>query len=178
MVIREATLKDIPSIARVHLDSWRNTYRGIMPDEYLDCLTYEDREQVWTRILGNPESRTVAIVAEDEANRIVGFGAAGPSESNDPSFEGELFALHVVKEHHGKGIGHHLISAVADRLARMGITSMILWVITGNPAYSFYERLGAARLYGREFEFGGVMLSEMGYGWTDTSQLPRPHSPI
>jgi ribosomal protein S18 acetylase RimI-like enzyme len=177
MNIRLATPDDIPAIARVHLDSWRNTYRGIMPDDYLDNLTYEEREQVWAGVLGNPENRSFALVAEDEENRIVGFGAAGLSESNDPAYEGELFALHVVRDYHGRGVGHHLISAVADRLVQMGIHSMILWVINGNPAYGFYERLGAARLYEREFEFGGVMLTEMGYGWTDTSQLPQPILP-
>lgn len=32
MRIREALPKDATSIARVHVDAWRATYRGIVPD--------------------------------------------------------------------------------------------------------------------------------------------------
>jgi hypothetical protein len=38
MLLREATLKDVPVIARVHVDTWQTTYRGIVPDSYLAQL--------------------------------------------------------------------------------------------------------------------------------------------
>jgi hypothetical protein len=40
MIIREAELYDAAAIAIVHVDSWRSTYRGIIPEDYLfDRLT-------------------------------------------------------------------------------------------------------------------------------------------
>ena len=51
MIIREATHADIPAIARLHVDSWRTTYKGILPDEFLADLNYEMRERQWQRTL-------------------------------------------------------------------------------------------------------------------------------
>src|SRR5437879_13119833 len=55
--IREADCADAPAVSRVHVDSWRTTYRGIVPDDYLARLSYERRTNIWMRILSDPESR-------------------------------------------------------------------------------------------------------------------------
>jgi hypothetical protein len=44
MRIREATIADVAAIAKVHAESWRTTYKGLLPDDYLANLTYEQRE--------------------------------------------------------------------------------------------------------------------------------------
>ncbi len=36
MLIRPARPADIPTMARVYVETWRATYRGILPDAYLD----------------------------------------------------------------------------------------------------------------------------------------------
>jgi len=45
-MIRQTSLDDSAAIARVHVDSWRATYRGLLPDERLTKLTYEGRERL------------------------------------------------------------------------------------------------------------------------------------
>jgi hypothetical protein len=45
-LIREANIGDAPAIVRVHIDSWRPTYRGIVLDDYLEGLFHEERERV------------------------------------------------------------------------------------------------------------------------------------
>ena len=57
IVIRPANLGDIPEISKVHIDTWRTAYRGLVPDEYLAGLTYEQREQRWREI----ESRSPGL---------------------------------------------------------------------------------------------------------------------
>ncbi len=47
MRIREATPDDIPGIARVHVDTWRTAYLGIVPAEHLAGLSYERSEARW-----------------------------------------------------------------------------------------------------------------------------------
>ena len=42
--IRRAIKDDIPGIAKVHADSWKTTYKGIFPNEILENITYEQRE--------------------------------------------------------------------------------------------------------------------------------------
>jgi len=63
VMIRQASLDDVPAIARVHVDTWRTTYRGLLPDEHLTRLTYEGRERLWTEAIGTPHEGSFVLVA-------------------------------------------------------------------------------------------------------------------
>ena len=172
MVIREAIHTDAPGIARVHVDTWRTTYRGIMPDDYLDSLSYDTRADFWARLISNPFAPSFVHVAEDEMGRIVGFVSGGPQQSEVPGYDGELYAIYVLPEAQGKGIGRKLVQACAQTLKERGITSMLLWVLKDNvPSRAFYESLGGQTLNEQQFELGGATLTEVGYGWSDTESL-------
>jgi L-amino acid N-acyltransferase YncA len=172
VTIREATLDDAPGVAHVHVDTWRTTYRGMVADSYLDSLKYEDSAERWGRGLSNPERRGFAFVAENEAGEVVGFAAGGPQRSDVPGYDGELYAIYVLQDQQGKGIGRALAQAVARELLARGIRSMVVWVLTDNhPSRRFYESLGGVWLREQEFELDGLMLMETGYGWEDISGL-------
>lgn len=51
MRIRKAKISDEKGIGKVHVDSWLATYKGIMPDERLNQLSYERSEKKWKKIL-------------------------------------------------------------------------------------------------------------------------------
>lgn len=51
VIIREAELVDAPGIAKVHVDSWRTTYKNIMSDDFLSHLSYEQRTKLWEKTL-------------------------------------------------------------------------------------------------------------------------------
>ena len=70
MIIRTAQIADAEGIAGVHVDAWRETYRGIVPDEILNQLSYERRAQQWKRSIA--ERHQCLFVAED-AGRIAGI---------------------------------------------------------------------------------------------------------
>jgi len=172
--IREARPADAASIARVHVDIWRTTYRGIVPDEHLDALSYQQRETMWARILAAPGMRTQAVfVTEDEGGRIIGFANGGPERSHDPVYTGELYAIYLLDKCHGQGMGRRLTRSVADWLAGKGMTSMLVWVAARNPARYFYEALGGQHIRTKEEMIGGAIIEEIAYGWTDTSTLIR-----
>jgi len=66
MLIREASLTDTAAIARVHVDSWRITYAGIVPADYLAKLSYAQREQFWCDLFSTPTpSGCVYVAAHD-----------------------------------------------------------------------------------------------------------------
>ena len=97
MILREPTHTDIPAIARVHVDTWWTTYQGIVPDEYLAKLSYEDRENRWQQILNqDPENGNFTYVAEQASKEIVGFASGGPERENDPIYKGELTAIYIL----------------------------------------------------------------------------------
>lgn len=95
MIIREAIITDAFGIAKVHVDSWRTTYKNIVPDIYLNNLSYERREQLWNDNI----SKDKVFVAENEHGKIVGF-ATGGKERNEKftNFHGELTSIYILKE--------------------------------------------------------------------------------
>lgn len=62
MIIREATKQDIPAIAKVHVDTWKTTYRDIFPDEFLNNLSDQKREQDWHQVFERKENKLIEIV--------------------------------------------------------------------------------------------------------------------
>ena len=94
MTIRKATHDDVPAIARVHVDTWRTAYQGIVPDEHLANLSYGRRANGWYQILnGAPKEGNFTYVAETKPNEIVGFANGGWERTGDPLYKGELTAI-------------------------------------------------------------------------------------
>ncbi len=172
MIVREATQNDVPAIARVHVDTWRTTYRGILPDEYLANLSYERRANGWHQILNHASNDgNFTYIAEAEAGELIGFANGGMERTGDPVYKGELMAIYILQNHQGKGIGCHLTRTVAERLHLSGINSMLVWVLVDNPACQFYAALGGKLIYEKELEIAGKSLIEVAYGWVDTNPL-------
>jgi GNAT superfamily N-acetyltransferase len=169
-VVRAATFDDVPGIARVHVASWRTTYRGIVPDAVLENLTPEGREPIWRRIVGD-ESQTPFVALEGD--EIVGFASGGPERSNDPAFTAELYAIYLLETHQRRGLGRELVKAVVDAFKTRGHAAMLVWVLRDNPSRAFYESLGGTFLREQDIEIGGATLKEVAYGWTDIRALAR-----
>lgn len=164
MNIRKAVTGDARGIAEVHVDSWLSTYRSIVPDDYLDSLTYEGREQSWKRGL----LQDGIFVAEDTNGKIIGFATGGKERSGDyPDVEGELYAIYLLKDLQTKGTGRALTAAVATDLLEKGIRSMLVWVLADNPSRRFYERMGGKLLDEKTIEIAGEDLLEVAYMWED-----------
>jgi ribosomal protein S18 acetylase RimI-like enzyme len=169
MLIRDALLTDLPAIARVHVDSWRTTYRGIVSDDYLASLSYEQRERGFQD--GWDERHNIFLVAEDAGDGIVGFAVAGPERTNDVQFRGELYAVYLLQSHQRRNVGSLLVSTAVERLQAAGFHSMMTLVLADNPACKFYERLGGKRVRTLPVTIGGTSFVEVVYGWTDIGEL-------
>lgn len=169
--IRPARVEDAASIARVHVDSWRTSYKGIVPDTVLENLSYERREEMWRTGLSNSARTNYDFVAVDEQGRIVGFITGGTLRDGDPSYQSELHAIYLLKEVQGQGIGRRLMQTFVKHLLQSNITSMLLWVFEDNPARKFYEAMGGQLIQSQPMEIGGVTLQEVAYGWKDIRSI-------
>src|SRR5215212_9715499 len=146
--VREARQEDATAIARVHVDSWRITYRGIVPDSFLAEMSYEDFEECWRGWLQNVgEPRWAYRVAELPSGRIVGFASGGPRQGPPyTDYAGELYTLYLLREHQRAGSGQRLVGSVARGLAEGGPYSLLAWVLASNPSRRFYEAVGGELL--------------------------------
>ncbi|MEQ2528403.1 GNAT family N-acetyltransferase [Bacillaceae bacterium CLA-AA-H227] len=162
--IRKAILTDAKGIAKVHVDSWRTTYLNIVPDEFLNSLNYESFEQRWNNNIPNGG----VYVAETESGEIVGFSSGGKERSgNYEGFDGEIYAIYILKEYQGQGIGRKLVKPIAVEMKELGHNSMLVLVLKDNPSRHFYEALGAKYIDEVEVEIGGKHLPELVLGWDD-----------
>ncbi|WP_436865767.1 N-acetyltransferase family protein [Bacillus fungorum] len=169
MKIRKISKEDIKGVSRVYVDSWRNTYRSVVPDDYLDELSYEDTEKRWIDFLNN-ENEPFIYVAINDTGKIIGF-ASGKS-IDEKNFDGELYSLYLLQECRGLGVGRQLVSAIAKHFKEKGIYSMMVWVMKQNKsALGFYERMGGEEYIHRTSEFGGTVVEDVAYGWKDISEL-------
>lgn len=164
---RKAQTSDALDIARVHVKSWKTTYKNIVPEAYLEKMNYDDRKNMWKDIISN---QTV-FVAEVNG-KIVGFANGGEERTGEYSgYQGELYAIYILESFQQRGIGKQLLDLVAAHLSQMNITSMTVSVLEDNISCTFYERLGAWHIDTVEIEIAGKTLNELVYGWKDISQM-------
>lgn len=167
--IRKAEVDDAPAIAAVHVTAWRETYRGIVADDVLNNLSIQRRTEQWINSLSDESHAYHRAFVAEVNGQVVGFAGYGAPQLKDTGFDGELFALYLLKMAHGSGIGRLLVQSVVHELKESGCKSMMVWVLKDNPARGFYERLGGEYLYEKPIEIGGRKLREVAYGWRDLS---------
>jgi len=170
LTIRRAVHADARAIARVHVDSWQTTYRGIVPEDYLKTLTYEEREKKWDRVITDPSNHTFLAEA---ASGIIGFANGGRNRGDESDFAGELYAIYLLQTHQQQGLGRRLTLTIAKELHQEGMRSMIVWVLRNNPACEFYRKLGGKQVASKLIVLGSATLEEVAYGWLDTGELVR-----
>ena len=162
--VRKAILSDSEGIARVRVDTWRAAYKGIVLDEILESLSVERDTARWQENFASSRSPFV-FVAEVEG-QVVGFACGGPERSRDPEYAGELYAIYILPECQGQGIGRALLDASRSWLRAHGFTSMLIWVLKENlPACGFYAALGGLPVRQKPVEIGPQTLVEVGYGF-------------
>lgn len=140
--VRAATVEDANAIAEVHVETWRETYTGLMPDRFFDASVLDGRRRMWRSILSlDPVPGAIVVAQRDGA--VVGFAFAGSSQHPDaskgvePTRDLHLFSIYLLAAEHGTGAGSALLSAA------LGDQPAQLWVLSANDrAREFYERNG------------------------------------
>ena len=173
IVIRPARGGDAEAIARVRVDSWRETYRGMIPQAYLDAMKLEQSRALWEKVL-TAGSTAVSVFVAERGAEIVGFGSGNMLAEPKHGFDAELSAVYVRREFQRAGIGRRLVAetAVALSLRERGASGLIVWVIAANKgARAFFERIGAELVVEQAFQWDGMDLVEAGYGWRTLGAL-------
>lgn len=141
--IRRATVTDAQVIAAIHAASWKTTYRGLLPEAFLDTITADSREPMWNRILGNPDHPGTVWVAMRDGE-VVGFCAVMSSRTGSddrPTLEVQTIYLKPGTERHG--IGSAMFHEMLRHATETGYRRLELWVHRDNAnARAFYEAHG------------------------------------
>jgi ribosomal protein S18 acetylase RimI-like enzyme len=168
-MVRPAQPDDAAAIARVHVDSWRTTYRKLLPAEFLASLSEAGYTERWQRVIGEGSSGVYVV---EEAGVVVGFASSGRERAGETGFAGELYAIYVLDSAQRRGHGRELVRAAVGGLREMGLTDMIIWVLRDNaPARRFYERLGGTYVRTQPITIGPATLEEISYGWRNLDDV-------
>jgi GNAT superfamily N-acetyltransferase len=159
--VRKATPRDADGIGAVYTQSWRSSYRDILPRAYLAGLDPAQRAASYRENLSNGEG--LHLVAYDTTYfDIVGFCDAGRSRRG-VRWEREIYTLYLLDHAKRHGLGRQLFDSAR---AYFGGRSLIIWVLEANEdARWFYEALGG-RAGGRyQSRIGGATVTEQSYVW-------------
>jgi ribosomal protein S18 acetylase RimI-like enzyme len=152
LTIREATADDIPALARLHVQTFRETHGG--------GPTPEIREWQYRQKFAETNGSWFAFVATRPDGTLVGF-AVGQAAKDDPKYEGNLNKIYVLRAYHRLGLGRRLVGHVVRRFLSQGITSMTLFSQADNPSIAFFEAIGGERRLNDTGGFDGA------YGFKD-----------
>jgi GNAT superfamily N-acetyltransferase len=138
----------------------------MLPDSLLTRTTVARQTASWNRMLVD-RSGPVVHVAADAEGGIIGFASGGPRRGTILPAEAEIYALYVLPDHQGQGIGRRLVARMFDYFSSREWNSAGLWVVEANqPARRFYEALGG-RLGPRQVEqLGTGAVEEISYLWS------------
>jgi hypothetical protein len=102
--IRQARLDDAAEVARVYIESWHDTYPGILSPRRLCAMTPAGQAARWRASIAAQRRETV-LVAERPEIGIVGMTSFGAARDSSLGLDGEIYTLYVDPAHFGGGAG-------------------------------------------------------------------------
>src|SRR6266478_5048758 len=130
MIVRRAIPSDAAGIASVHVRSWQEGYKGIIPEDFLRAMSVEQRTATWRQTLLKQDSET--FVAEEQGNVL---GWASVARSRDPDADrttAELWAIYVDPNAWRQGVGLALWRQAEHDLGSLTFSQVTVWVLKEN----------------------------------------------
>ena len=164
MVIRPTQKADVEAMSRIYVQTWRDTYLGILPFDYLLEMSTLHQSRAFLHELDRND--LISFVAED-SGKILGFITGGLERHGDDIYRGEIFTLYVLKNFQRRGVGKKLLSALAKQFEAYGIYSMLVRVLKLNPYRRFYVKINGIYLKTEYQWLSRERLEVDLYGWLD-----------
>ena len=168
MLIRACRNTDAHSISHLYVQTWQDTYLGILPFGYLYSMSIAQLERGF---IDGLESRQIISYVAEEAGKLVGFISGGHERTGDEIYCGEIYELYVLKDHQRQGVGLELVSRLVAQFNYCGIYSMLVQVLDANPYRRFYEKINGVYLRNSRIPFAGEVLDVAVYAWIDTGLI-------
>lgn len=158
--IRNSVLSDAVDVAKIHVRAWQESYAGVIEDNYLANLSFQDRLVLREKILANNSQNELHLVVLFN-NEIIGFCDAGKDFSITDGV-GELYAIYLLDKYKGHKLGLQLFSHVKHHFQVLGLSQFVAWVLEDNlSACEFYAKLGGEIIGSKSVVIGSKSYSEI-----------------
>lgn len=164
-VLVAATPDDLPRIANLHIASWQDAYRGILPQSFLDETVPQVLSAHWQVL---PQGDWIVTVARD-GDTMQGFIAVDLLHEGEGAYVDNLHSHPAMR---GQGTGRRLLADTARQLILRGETRMWLTVLADNaPSRGFYRAMGGVEGPVSEEDMFGLTVRSLPVSWTDLPSL-------
>ena len=141
-IIEKLSIDNVEYYARVSALAWKQSYKGIVNDDFLELINTE--EEIHKAISNlkevlNDSSRRFLLKYNDE---YVGILRVRKTKYDKYSECGELGALYLLDAVKGKGFGKILFNKAISELKEMNYDKMIIGCLSENPSNEFYKHMG------------------------------------
>jgi GNAT superfamily N-acetyltransferase len=170
-VLRQAVPSDAETIAALHTESWRSSYRGILNDDYLAGSVANERRAYWQKSLNAPHPERRYILLAERDKNVIAFVSVFLDK--EPEHGALLNNLHVLPTLKGQGLGRLLMREAAQWTLLKNVNHMHLWTFEVNhEARRFYDALGGEAVEKKlESVAGNVEKDILRYYWQDLKPL-------
>lgn len=159
--IRNLTVDDVAGAAQIKVDGWKEAYKGIIDDEFLNSLDVKPQIQQFAECVGS--DNFIVAVLDGE---VVGFCRFVYDNSLSPNIDYidcELTAIYVRPDMKGQGIGSKMFKEVVKRFKGKNKTTMILWCLADNvSSVGFYKHMGGEIKEEKTVQLGDKNYKEVG----------------
>ncbi|MDE2134720.1 MAG: GNAT family N-acetyltransferase [Alphaproteobacteria bacterium] len=170
--IRMARQEDAAEVARVYIESWHDTYPGVLPTALLRAMTPKGQTARWQASI-RAQGREAVLVAESSRYGIVGMTSLGPARDDGLGFDGEIYTLYIDPAFYGRGAGRALLKGAFTTLRKNGMSSCLIWAHARNNARFFYEAMGGRLIAERTAKLMGETVPETAFGWKTLALTER-----
>lgn len=163
-MIREGKLSDADQISKIKVESWKETYKNLMPDNVLEDITFEKEKEKFINKFGKRR-----IVVYEENDEILGYSFFGKRQNliqeNMADYTSEIYALYIKNDYRRKGVGTKIIQHICNTLKEENNDKVLLWCLKGNQgAIDFYKKNGFEYLKDKAQELNGINVEELSFG--------------
>lgn len=158
-MIRHANIEDAEAIAKLHVQSWQETYQDMVYPHILAEHNLEKRLQLWPQVL---KLDNHIVLLSEQAGQLQGFIDVSLNEEKGVA---KIMALYVLKSAQKQGIGRQLFERAMADVHPLQYPQVMLDVYDKNPACQFYEYLGAACIASEDASQEGDQLKVSYYLW-------------
>lgn len=163
MLIRFYDQSDADAVASIHIASWQQTYRGLLPDHALDNILPDEFRSFWHEDV--PQDSDIHLVAVEDGEIR---GIMSVLRQDAPYVD----RLHTHPLFRSRGIGQKLMARAAHQLLHEDYDKMWLYVAQANRrALAFYERLGGVVSAEKNNVHYGTSLPCFRIDWSDATAL-------
>ena len=136
--------KDAKDLKKIHVSAYQTSYRGYIPDDYLDSMTASDEVVLRTAAF---IEKTETYFVEENGEKVGFVYLDYPKEQGDAF---EIMAIYVHPDCQLKGVGRFVVNELSKMKKLAGFTKVIAWTMKEGPSIGFYQKMGFKQVEGEK----------------------------